>query len=140
MLKPFLAFLKSYDANQVHNILVMMLYLRFKHLLVVKNYVGQGNAIHFAYEYDAKVVIPHHMIFFHQLNPIIQGCNVDGPSEELNEDTNILVLELLLKSFHVLLLLENCLCLKDFMYSKLHAMIPLLGGTSTKINFQMLHF
>jgi hypothetical protein len=26
------------------------------------------------------------------------------------------------------------------MYSKLHAIIPLLGGTSMKVNFQMLHF
>jgi hypothetical protein len=43
----------------------------------VKNDVGQGNAIHFAYEYNTKVVIAHHMIFIHQLNPIIQGCNVD---------------------------------------------------------------
>jgi hypothetical protein len=66
-------------------------------------------------------------------------CNVDGPSEECNENINILVLELLLKSFHVLLLLENCLCLKDCSYSMLRAMIPLLGGTSMKVNFQMLH-
>jgi hypothetical protein len=68
VLKPFLTFLKSYDANQVPNMLVIMLDLRFKHLPVVKNNVGQGNVIHFAYEYDAKVVIPLHMIYFHQLN------------------------------------------------------------------------
>ncbi len=69
--KRFLAFLKSYDTNQVHNMLVIMLGLRFKHLRVMKNYVGQRNAISFAYEYDAKVIIPLHMICFHGLNPII---------------------------------------------------------------------
>ncbi len=77
MFKPFLTFLKSYDANQVHSMFAIMLDLQFKHLRVVKNYVGQGNVIRLAYEYNAKVVIPFHMICFHQLNPIIQGCNVD---------------------------------------------------------------
>jgi hypothetical protein len=65
VLKPFLTFLKSYNANEAHNMLVIMLDLRFKHLCVVKNFVGQGNAIHFPYEYNAKAVIPFHMICFH---------------------------------------------------------------------------
>jgi hypothetical protein len=77
VVKPFITFLKSYDANQVHNMLVIMLDLQFKHLHVVKNYVNQGNAIRFAYEYDT-MLIPHHIICFHQLNPIIQGCNVNA--------------------------------------------------------------
>jgi hypothetical protein len=50
MLKFFITFLKSYDANQVHNMLAIMLDPRFKHLHVVKNYVGQGNVICLAYE------------------------------------------------------------------------------------------
>jgi len=54
----------------------------------VENYVGWGNTIHLAFEYDVKAVIPLIMICFHQLNPIVQECNVDGLSEEFNEEDN----------------------------------------------------
>jgi hypothetical protein len=50
VLKFFITFLKSYDANQVHNMLAIMLDPRFKHLHVVENYVGQGNVTCLAYE------------------------------------------------------------------------------------------
>ncbi len=45
MLKSFITFLKSYDANQIHNMLAIMLDPQFKHLRVVENYVGQGNVM-----------------------------------------------------------------------------------------------
>ncbi len=35
VLKHFLVFLKSYDANQVHNMFALMLDLQFKHIHVV---------------------------------------------------------------------------------------------------------
>jgi len=62
----------------------------FKHLYVVENYVGWGNIICLACEYDVKGVIPFLMVCFHQLNLIVQEWSVNGPNEEFNEeDTNI---------------------------------------------------
>jgi hypothetical protein len=56
----------------------------------MENYVGWGNTICLASEYDVRGVIPLLMVCFHQLNLIVQECNIDGPNEELNEeDTNI---------------------------------------------------
>jgi hypothetical protein len=36
--------------------------------------VGHGATIHFAFEYDAKVMIPLLMACFDQLNPTSQTC------------------------------------------------------------------
>jgi hypothetical protein len=90
ILKPFLISLKGYDFNQVHNTLAIMLYLWFKHLWDVENYVSCGNTINLHFEYKVKAIIPLLMTCFHWLNFIIQECRVDGLSDKLNEvDINI---------------------------------------------------
>ncbi len=63
-------FLKTFDPHNVHN----MLDPHFKYLSIIENYVGHGATICFAYEYDAKVVIPLLMTCFDQLNLISQAC------------------------------------------------------------------
>jgi hypothetical protein len=61
VIKPFLEFLKTFDFNQVHNMLILMLDPCFKILKVMKSFVGCGNPIHFAIEYDVKEVTPFFM-------------------------------------------------------------------------------
>jgi hypothetical protein len=65
----FLDFLKSFDAKEAHNMMVIMLDPHFKALSIVEGLVGCRNAIKLASKYDAKVVIPLLMVCFEWLNP-----------------------------------------------------------------------
>jgi hypothetical protein len=60
--------------------LAKMLDFLFKHLHVVKNYVGHRNIVHLATEYDVKEIIPLLTTCFYQLNPTIEECRVDEPN------------------------------------------------------------
>jgi hypothetical protein len=63
--QPFLEFLKTFDFHQIHNMLVLMLEIYFKSLWVMENFVGHGNAIHFASKYDVKIIhVPLFMTIF----------------------------------------------------------------------------
>jgi len=70
VIKPFLDFLRSFDAQQVHNMMLIMLDTHFKALQIVESLVGCRNAIRLTFEYDAKVVILLLMVCFEWLNPI----------------------------------------------------------------------
>ncbi len=74
MIKPILLFLQAFDSQNVHNMIAIMLDPHFKSLQVVENYEGHEEAIHFAFEYDAKVAIPLFIICFDRFNPISQTC------------------------------------------------------------------
>jgi len=54
--------------------LAIMLDFHFKYLQIIKNYVSHGATICFAFEYDAKAMIPLLMAYFDQLNPTSQVC------------------------------------------------------------------
>ncbi len=58
-----------------------MLDPQFRHLCVMKNYVGCRNIIRLIVKYDLKVIVAIFMNFFHQLNLIVEECEID----ELNE-------------------------------------------------------
>jgi hypothetical protein len=64
VIKVFLEFLRSFDTQHVHNMMVIMLDQCFKALHVVENLVGHGNTIWLASEYDVKVVIPLLIVCF----------------------------------------------------------------------------
>jgi hypothetical protein len=64
VIKPFLDFLRSFDAQQVHNMMVIMLDTHFKALRIVESLVGCRNAIRLTFEYDAKFVILLLMVCF----------------------------------------------------------------------------
>jgi len=115
-----------------------MLDLQNKHLHVVDNYVSHGNIIHLVFKYDVKAIIPIPMICFHWLNPIVQECKANGPSEELNkDDTNIFdVGASIEKSSHALIIGELSLFKRLRPYSQLHVVILLFGATSMRDNFQ----
>jgi len=65
VIKPFLELLKTFDFNQVHNMLISMLDPHFKFLKIVKSFVECGNPIHFTTEYDVKEVAPFFMGIFY---------------------------------------------------------------------------
>ncbi len=115
-----------------------MLNLWNKHLHVVENYVGHENIIHLVFKYYVKAIIPIFMICFHWLNPIVQECKANGPSEELNkDDTNIFdVGASIEKSSHALIIGELSLFKRLHPYSQLHVVILLFGATSMRDNFQ----
>jgi hypothetical protein len=73
---PFLLFLKTFDSQNVHNMLAIMLDPRFKFLWIVDNYVGCGEAICLASKYDVKIVIPLLMTCFDKLNPTSKACAI----------------------------------------------------------------
>jgi hypothetical protein len=54
----FLLFLRTFDPQNVHNMLAIMLDPPFKFLWIVDNYVECGEALCLASKYDAKIVIP----------------------------------------------------------------------------------
>jgi hypothetical protein len=65
----FLDFLRSFDAGQVHNMMVIMLDPHFKALCIVENLMCHGNVIQLAFEYYAKVGVLVLMVCFDRLNP-----------------------------------------------------------------------
>jgi hypothetical protein len=74
-------FFLEFDSPQVHNMLALLLDPRFKSLQVVKSFVGCGNAVCLAIEFDVKEVIPLLMIVFYQLNLIVKA--ITTPCDEL---------------------------------------------------------
>ncbi len=68
---PFLQFLKIFDYCQVHNMPALILDPHYKSLRIIENYVGQGNTICLACEYDMKEVISLLMTIFERLNHFI---------------------------------------------------------------------
>jgi len=95
VIKPFLQFLQAYDSHQVHNMLALMLYPRFKFLRVVENYVGCGVCICLVAEYDVNAIILLLMTIFKVLNPTIQACvvkvvrSIARFDNSIKEDNNI---------------------------------------------------
>jgi hypothetical protein len=58
VIKPFLDFLRFFDALQGHNMIAIMLDPCFKALNIVESLVGCENVIILTFEYDVKIVIP----------------------------------------------------------------------------------
>jgi len=88
--KPFLEFLKAFKSHQIHIMLAVMLDPCFKSLSVVESFVGCGNAICLAIEYDMKEVILLLMTIFHRLNPIVEViiAPCDEPAFQIEEEDN----------------------------------------------------
>jgi hypothetical protein len=64
VIKPFLDFLRSFDALWAHNMMAIMLDPCFNALWIVENLVGHMNAIKLTFKYDDKIVIPLLMVRF----------------------------------------------------------------------------
>jgi len=70
VIKPFLLFFKTFDLNNVHDMLIIMLHPHFKFLQV-----GCGDAIYFAFDYDVRMVILLVMFFFLSNKYYSSMCN-----------------------------------------------------------------
>jgi len=73
VLAPFVAFTSSYNANEAHKMLTLMLDPCFKSLDVVKAFVGWANVIQIVVEYVSKTLLPLLVAAFHFLNPTSNG-------------------------------------------------------------------
>jgi myosin-crossreactive antigen len=54
VLDYFFSFLKVYDKRKIHNMIFLMLHLRYKSLRIVSSFVGREQDIVFVEEYDRK--------------------------------------------------------------------------------------
>jgi hypothetical protein len=89
VIKPFLDFLRSFDAQQVHNMMVIKLDTHFKALWIVESLVGCKNVIRLTFEYDAKVVILLLMVCFERLNPIATASTTTTNDARLEFEENM---------------------------------------------------
>jgi hypothetical protein len=58
VLNLFLSFMAYFQKAKAHNMLAMILDLRFKGLKLVIQYVGEKRTLHIASEYDCQVLFP----------------------------------------------------------------------------------
>ncbi len=58
VLDSFLSFLKVYDKRKLHNMISLMLNLRYKSLHIVSSFVGREQGIALFEEYDRKSLYP----------------------------------------------------------------------------------
>ncbi len=82
ILAPFLVFTSSYNASKAHNMLALMLDLRFKSFDVVKAFVGRAKMIQIVAEYDNKTLLPLLVVAFHFLNPTIDSLVKTTPIDD----------------------------------------------------------
>ncbi len=87
ILGPFLAFTSIYNASKTHNMLTLMLDLRFKSLDVVKTFVRHEKMIQMVVEYDYKTLLPLLVVTFRFLNPNFDGMvkttPIDGDEDSI---------------------------------------------------------
>jgi hypothetical protein len=76
----------------------------FQSLRVVENYLGCGEAICVAFEFDVKLVIPLLLTCFDRFNPISQACatKIDVPNSQFEEGNTFGVKASMEESSHVL--------------------------------------
>lgn len=69
----FLAFASTYNANNTHKMLALMLDPYFKSFDVMKTFVGHAKVIQMMVEYGNKILLPLLMVAFQFLNPYTNG-------------------------------------------------------------------
>jgi hypothetical protein len=73
VLKPFLNFVRTFEPQNAHNMLAIILDPRYKGLQSVSKFVGPTNAKKVVVEYDAKVLMPMLHKAFAALTPPVEG-------------------------------------------------------------------
>jgi len=69
VLKPFLAFASSFQHCHVHNMLVLILDLRFMNLGFIRDYVDLELAMHVVTNYDWEILMPLLLIVYRASTP-----------------------------------------------------------------------
>jgi hypothetical protein len=80
------------------------------------------------------------MTCFETLNLTIEAHMSIGHVDELEDENNIFGVGTPLRSFLKHLSLKSYICSASYPYLLLHVKILLIGGTTMKGSFQMLHF
>jgi len=89
VIKPFLDFLRSFDALWAHNMMAIMLDPRFNALWIVESLVVHRNVIRLTSKYDDKIVIMLLMVCFEQLNLSIVVVVTTTNDEKLELEENM---------------------------------------------------
>jgi hypothetical protein len=76
VLHPFLGFMNSYSASKAHNMLALMLDLRFKDLSLVGDYVDHTSTIEIACAYDMHFLLPTLQELYQKMHGRLVTSNV----------------------------------------------------------------
>jgi len=71
MLDFFLSFLKKYENKKAHNMIFLILNLRFKSLYIVSSFVGKKQGVSLVEEYDKKSLYPMLVKCHEHLHPLV---------------------------------------------------------------------
>lgn len=102
VLAPFLSFAVRFSSDKAHNMLALMLDLRFKSLDCIIQYVGVDRARAIVQEYDNKFLIPYLVRIHRGLNPAVVAtveaadpkpvnCLFGGPSSTQEATEGLLI-------------------------------------------------
>ncbi len=82
----FLSFLRKYEESKVHNMLSLMLDLRFKSFRLVSSFIGREESVSIVDEYDRRTLYPMLLKCYHHLHPMIEyvGCVNQVGDKDLN--------------------------------------------------------
>ncbi len=75
VLDNFLSFLNEFDERNSHNMLSLMLDLRFKSFCLVSFFIGRVQRIAIVEEYDTMSLYPMFMKCYYHLHPLIESNN-----------------------------------------------------------------
>jgi hypothetical protein len=72
VLDSFLSFLKVYDKRKTHNMISLMLDLRYKSLHVISSFIGKEQGVAFVKEYDRKSLYLMLVKCHEHLHPLVR--------------------------------------------------------------------
>jgi len=100
VLNPFLSFMVFFQKAKAHNMLAMILNLRFKGLGLVIQYVGKERIVHIASEYDHQVSFRFLICAYEFLNPNDVSVGFPSFASQTIEPTSLYDLIELMKRWH----------------------------------------
>jgi hypothetical protein len=72
VLDSFLSFLKIYDSTKAHNMVSLMLRLRFKILCIISSFVGREQCVALVKKYNRKYLYPRLVKCHEHLHPLVR--------------------------------------------------------------------
>jgi hypothetical protein len=93
VLDSFLSFLKVYDERKVHNMISLMLDLRYKNLRVVSSFVGREQNVVLVEKYDRKSLYLMLVKCHEHLHPLVRSEKNSTNHNIFDEDYNLDIFE-----------------------------------------------
>jgi len=91
----FLSFLKVYDKRKTHNMIFLMLNLRYKNLCIVSSFVGKEQGVVLVEEYDNKSLYPMLVKCHEHLHPLVRSNFFFVDQDIFYHDYNLDIFELI---------------------------------------------